>query len=177
MFILNTSSQPLTIVAEKAVGGNMHAPADLFRVLSDLRLKAIYTEVGTFAGTKYNTCIEFFNKDTESRNFVWVQERISEIKLSSTAPANNDIASVVNPDDIEVANGTVVGSVPLPETVVVNFADGQETLAVTWDSGTPSYDGDTAGEYVFEGTITLPDGITNTESLTASVTVTVLEAE
>ncbi len=58
----------------------------------------------------------------------------------------------------------------------VTLDNGSTTdLDVTWDGGTPAYDGDTPGTYNFEGTLTLPDGILNPEDLTAEVDVIVEE--
>lgn len=84
--------------------------------------------------------------------------------VSSTAP----IAS------IDVANGTVLGSVGLPAITTATLSNGSTaSLAVTWDGGTPPYDAAASGTYVFTGTLTLPDGIANPSGVTASVNVIV----
>jgi hypothetical protein len=77
--------------------------------------------------------------------------------------------------DIPVANGTPLGSVSLPATVGVTLSNGDSATAqVTWDGGTPAYDGNTAGTYVFAGTLSgLGGGATNPSGLTATVNVVV----
>ncbi len=68
--------------------------------------------------------------------------------------------------------------VKLPATVEVTLDDTTiADLAVTWDGETPGYDGDTAGTYVFEGTLTLVDGIANTATHKATVNVVVERIE
>ena len=84
------------------------------------------------------------------------------------------ITSVNSLDDINVANGTTLGSIGLPSSVVVTLSDGSTpSLSVVWDGGTPTYDGATAGAYVFSGDLALPSGVTNPSALKASVRVIV----
>jgi alpha-tubulin suppressor-like RCC1 family protein len=84
------------------------------------------------------------------------------------------VFSVINPDDITVDNQTNLAGAGLPPTVQVKMSDGSlPSVEVTWDGGSPAYDGNTAGSYVFTGTLTMPDGVTNPNNLTASVTVIV----
>ncbi len=60
----------------------------------------------------------------------------------------------------------------------MDLSDGTTTsAAVTWDNGTPEYDGDTEGAYVFTGTLGLPDGVTNPSDLKASISVNVKAPE
>jgi hypothetical protein len=75
---------------------------------------------------------------------------------------------------INVGNGTALAAVGLPTSVGVTFSDGTTpTYPVTWDGGTPSYNGSIAGTYTFVGVLTLPTGVTNPNNLTASVQVIV----
>jgi hypothetical protein len=99
-----------------------------------------------------------------------------------TAAANVDVGSptVTAADsiaDIVVANGTSLGDAEaaLPTTVGVRLSNGGSATAdVTWDGGTPVYDGSTAGSYIFTGTLSnLSGGATNPSGLTATVTVVV----
>jgi hypothetical protein len=85
------------------------------------------------------------------------------------------VTAVDSITDISVANGTPLGSVSLPATVGVSLSNGGSATAdVTWDGGTPAYDGNTAGAYNFVGTLSgLPTGVTNPLDLTAAVTVNV----
>jgi hypothetical protein len=61
-----------------------------------------------------------------------------------------DITAVTAIADINVDNATVIGDVPLPETVEVTISSQVKVLLpVVWDDGTPDYDGATAGTYTF----------------------------
>lgn len=89
-------------------------------------------------------------------------------------PVYKNITSVATLADIIVANGTEISSAALPKTIEVTLDDSsKQNLTVTWDGGTPAYDKDTAGEYVFAGTLTLPADVTNTGNLKVSVKVIV----
>jgi len=94
--------------------------------------------------------------------------------VTFTATGTITVTAVANIADIPVDNGTPSGSVPLPSAVGVTLSNGQQpTVGVSWDGGTPTYDGDTAGSYVFAGTLSLPSGVTNPSHLAAKVTVVV----
>lgn len=91
------------------------------------------------------------------------------------SPTIKNIESVETLNNIEVSSGTELSAVGLPVTVVATLDDSStQDLAVTWDGGTPAYDKDTAGEYMFAGTLILPEGITNTDDLEAAVKVIVV---
>lgn len=93
---------------------------------------------------------------------------------ASTSQSLN-ISSVAPISEIDVAYGTDIASVNLPTTITTTLSDAStQNITVAWDNGTPTYDANTAGTYVFSGTLTLPDNITNTNNLTASVNVTIL---
>lgn len=62
----------------------------------------------------------------------------------------------------QIAYGTPMSKLLLPEEVEVLLTNGdQVNLSVTWDKGTPVYDGKIAGSYFFTGEIILPDNVTN----------------
>lgn len=83
-----------------------------------------------------------------------------------------EIKSVAKLDKKKVAYGTAVSELNLPTEVEVTYTDGTTgTASVTWN--TDSYDGNTAGDYTLEGTLSFADNITNPKNLTASVKVTV----
>jgi len=88
-----------------------------------------------------------------------------------------NIASVVEPEPIEVAFGTEFEDIDLPEEVEVVLDDEDETtfaIAVEWDEG--DYDGEEAAIYTLQGELVdLPEGITNEDELEAEIEVTVLE--
>lgn len=79
-------------------------------------------------------------------------------------------------EDISVELGTLVKDIDFPDKVSVNLSDGTGVdLSVSWDDGTPEYDGDVAGQYEFTGEITLTADITNPDNHVAKITVIVLE--
>lgn len=89
---------------------------------------------------------------------------------------NATVASVAAIADISVDNGTAVDKIGLPLTAAVTLVNGTtRELEVTWDGGTPAYDGYTAGTYAFSGNLTMPAGIDFT-GLKASVNVVVKKA-
>ena len=85
-----------------------------------------------------------------------------------------DVASIASISDINVAYGTDLTSVNLPDTVTATMSDkSAKTSPILWDDGTPKYDGNTAGTYVFSGTPVLSGKFTNTKSVKATVNVIV----
>jgi hypothetical protein len=83
------------------------------------------------------------------------------------------VISVPSISNINVPNGTALGAVGLPTSTPVVLSNGTTTLPVTWNGGTPTYNGNASGTYAFTGTLTLPSGVTNPSSTTASVKVVV----
>lgn len=76
--------------------------------------------------------------------------------------------------DITVNNGTSYDEIDLPTRVGIILNNQTTTsVAVTWDNGDPEYNGNLAGTYIFAGTLTMPNGITNPSDLTATVKVIV----
>jgi hypothetical protein len=89
-----------------------------------------------------------------------------------------DITSVEDLSDIEVAFGTPIDNIGLPNQVPVTLEDDSTIdVEVDWDNGTPAYNGEQSGEYTFTGSlVNLPEGVTNTQGLTATIKVIVAEA-
>ena len=74
--------------------------------------------------------------------------------IVTVADPPKEIVSVETLTDITVPNGTAYNLINFPSTVVVTLEDNSTTsVEVYWNSGTPAYDGDTAGTYVFKGTL------------------------
>ena len=98
-----------------------------------------------------------------------------ELEVYSTKEAVLPDITAVNPiDGITVENGTAFTEIGLPETVTVTLNDGTTAeVPVTWSE--EGYDGSAAGEYVLTGVLTVDETMTNSQGLTASVTVTVKE--
>ncbi|MGV2794505.1 hypothetical protein GNF78_14900, partial [Clostridium perfringens] len=86
------------------------------------------------------------------------------------------ISSVESLVDIEVSYGTERLALPLPSTVQVTLSDQSiRNLDVTWDDGSPAYNGNTAEEYMFTGI--LAQDVPNPQGLTAEVKVVVRPSE
>ena len=103
-----------------------------------------------------------------------LQAIIADLTSRIVLLETKEIESVETLTDITVAFGTDLTTLEglLPATVQVDLDDAStETLTVTWD--TTGYDGNTAGTYPLQGTLTLTEGVANTGSHTASVNVIV----
>ena len=85
------------------------------------------------------------------------------------------VTGVTTLSAINVANGTTLVNAGLPSTVQATFSDAStQAIDVTWDGGSPAYNANTAGTYTFRGTLAnLPTGVTNPNSVTATVNVIV----
>ncbi|MDR3593934.1 IPT/TIG domain-containing protein [Clostridium sp.] len=109
----------------------------------------------------------------------WNTPYLTEVNVVFKALTSSSVTvdSVNSLDNITVSNGTDESDIGLPATVDVELSNGATTsAAVTWDNGSPAYDGNTAGTYTFTGTLVLPDGVTNPNNYTASVRVIVQAA-
>ena len=94
------------------------------------------------------------------------------VLFGDTAVVTVDVASVALLEKRSVAYGTAKNALKLPETVEVTLSNNKKVnLSVHWTCD--KYDGNTAGDYTFEGTLLLTDGITNPKSLKAYVVVKV----
>ena len=129
-----------------------------------------------------STTLEFEGLVTDLPLEVPLDDKVSAditIKISGATDLTsvNVIASVETIANIPIVNGTQLADATLPTTVTVTFQDATtEALDVVWDAGTPIYDGDTAGTYVFAGTITLTADDSNPEGVVAAVSLVVAEA-
>ena len=94
-----------------------------------------------------------------------------------------NIASVAEVSDIEVPYGTQLAEIELPDTLLVTFDKGYfgdtvRELPITWDTGTPVFDGMVLGDYQFTGTIQqLPQGVANPNNITATAIISVVKAD
>ena len=94
------------------------------------------------------------------------------VLFGDTAVVTVDVASVALLEQRSVAYGTAKNALKLPETVEVTLSNNKKVnLSVHWTCD--KYDGNTAEDYTFEGTLLLTDGITNPKSLKAYVVVKV----
>ena len=121
----------------------------------------------TFNGTLSNLPFNVTNPNQ-------LTARVS-VTVDSAVAQSQTVVGVVTLSAVTVANGTTQGAIGLPSLVTVNLSGGGNANAnVTWDNGTPTYDGTTAGTYTFGGALSnLPSNVTNPNQVTASVNVTV----
>ncbi|WP_041274695.1 S-layer homology domain-containing protein [Desulforamulus reducens] len=85
------------------------------------------------------------------------------------------VKSVEAINNIIVAYGTPFSDITLPSTVKVTLTkETSESVQVTWDQGTPVYDGSKSGTYEFEGILSIPSGVSNPKGIKAVVKVIVL---
>ncbi|HEY1006032.1 MAG TPA: Ig-like domain-containing protein, partial [Sphingobacteriaceae bacterium] len=85
-----------------------------------------------------------------------------------------DMVSVHEPDTVHVPFGTFFADAlsRLPGTVQVTLDNGQTAqVQVTWSEG--DYQGNSSGPYVLSGTLTVPEGLSNSNVLDGKVTVVV----
>ncbi|MFC5470546.1 Ig-like domain-containing protein [Cohnella suwonensis] len=81
--------------------------------------------------------------------------------------------------EIKVDNGTKLLSVlsGLPTTVQITLSDGTTPIVnVTWNGGTPAYNGYKGGTYAFSGTLSVPGGVSNPSNIQAKANVIVANA-
>lgn len=105
---------------------------------------------------------------------------VTELKVmgvhSEEEPKLKDIVAVGELPTITVDYGTTFEKLNLPKQVYVVLVGEQQPeseVAVTWKAG--NYNGEKADTYTLTGTLEIPETMTNTKNLTASVQVTVKE--
>lgn len=102
------------------------------------------------------------------------QSEFSNLKIKELFTA--DTVTAVAP--IEVAAGTAMDDLNLPDMVKVTLDDGQQVdFPVTWSCDT--YDADKAGSYTFAGTLTVPEELEgrllNAEAIARTTTTVILK--
>ncbi|MCD9024084.1 Ig-like domain-containing protein [Cohnella silvisoli] len=105
-----------------------------------------------------------------------VQAKVNVI-VAAPVPTPVTVTNAFAIADIAVANGTSLLTAGLPTNVQLMLSDNSTpTVNVTWVSGAPEYDGNTAGTYTFSGILELPIGVTNPTNVHASVKVIVAQS-
>ncbi|GAU76799.1 Ig-like domain-containing protein [Fusibacter sp. 3D3] len=98
----------------------------------------------------------------------------ASVNVVVASPVMPTITTMSAINVITVPNGTVLSAVGLPATVSFSLSNSTtSSAAVVWDGGTPPYEGNTAGTYVFAGTIASSSDYLNPNNLKASVNVVV----
>lgn len=102
--------------------------------------------------------------------------KIYEIILTSSQKdaEDVDVASVAALNAVTGETGSTIAALNLPSSVLVTMDNGStRRLGVTWN--TDGLDLSVAGTYRLEGTLTLPAGVTNTNSVKATMSVILTE--
>lgn len=96
------------------------------------------------------------------------------IKANVRVIVRKNITWVDNPVPLSVPYGTPFADIGAPDSVSVKYNDGTTgMLAVIWSPA--GYNGMLEGDYNLLGAVELPDGITNSAGINATVKVTVLQ--
>ena len=105
-----------------------------------------------------------------------------ELDNFTDMPVKNNvlgISSVPSISNVNVGFGTNLSTAKaqLPATVNVSLSDASTTSStITWNDSTPAYNGNVAGSYVFTGTLSTSENVSNPSNLSASATVVVSPA-
>ena len=96
------------------------------------------------------------------------------VELQDVTPETLNIRSVQEFSSQSVPFGTEFSDLGLPETAEVTLSDDSTAeLSVVWNEG--DYDGTEAGTYTLRGSLTLEEGITNTDGVQPSIQIVVGE--
>jgi hypothetical protein len=110
------------------------------------------------------------------------KEELAQIAVTFTVTAKEDtsvkLQSIVAPERITgLPYGTAkdAASLKLPSVVAINTTNGQMNAQVAWDVTSAAYDpaSTNAQNFTVNGTVSLPDGVTNPENISLSVSVNV----
>ncbi|MBP1866519.1 cell wall-binding repeat-containing protein, partial [Clostridium tetanomorphum] len=146
-----------------------------------LELGAKVSVCGVIEGLLKNSIIsdninnKMQQKNTNEFSSLYIPEKVRDGGSSGGSSSSSYLTvSSAIVSDINVANGTILNDIGLPSTVSINLSNNTKTTAaVTWDGGTPAYDGTKAGGYTFTGTIKVPEGVKNTNNVKAIMKVIV----
>lgn len=115
---------------------------------------------------------------------VWGYDANGNNKPDVTEPEETpNLTGIIAPGAITVENGTAIEDMGLPTQVTIQTTKGDMQANVTWDTKNTSYDPSKAEAQTFtlNGTLTLPEGVTNTNSIplmtTISITVNAKDVE
>lgn len=129
-----------------------------------------------------DTSIKVSYAKTGTNNLV-VSGSAIELDNFTNMPIKNNVLRITNIStlsNITVSKGTELSGVmaQLPSSVTLTLSNSTTTSsAVTWDGGTPTYDGNTSGTYMFAGTVATTENVSNSSNLKANVEVIVSEED
>jgi hypothetical protein len=95
-----------------------------------------------------------------------------ELSPAASAVPLISVTSVETFTDMTVKRGTKANELSLPNQVQAMLANNTMIIVpVTWDGGTPPYNGNASGRYTFSGTLDLPSHVINPANHMAAVQV------
>ena len=160
-----------TFVTEKTA--NDLASADFAKLMNENLKNATKTDATAYFRSKnlLTDPIDSMEDKLKDKFLSW-KLTDSRVLFGDKATASVEIESVALLPQQSVAYGTAKDALNLPKTVEVTLSDNtKKTLGVTWSCD--KYDGNTAGDYTFEGTLSLTAGISNPKAKKAYVVVKV----
>ena len=160
-----------TFVTEKTA--NDLASADFAKPMNENLKNATKTDATAYFRSKNLLTDPIASMEDKLKdNFLSWKLTDSRVLFGDKATASVEIESVALLPQQSVAYGTAKDALNLPKTVEVTLSDNtKKTLGVTWSCD--KYDGNTAGDYTFEGTLSLTAGISNPKAKKAYVVVKV----
>ena len=160
-----------TFVTEKTA--NDLASADFAKLMNENLKNATKTDATAYFRSKNLLTDPIASMEDKLKdNFLSWKLTDSRVLFGDKATASVEIESVALLPQQSVAYGTAKDALNLPKTVEVTLSDNtKKTLGVTWSCD--KYDGNTAGDYTFEGTLSLTAGISNPKAKKAYVVVKV----
>ena len=128
-------------------------------------------------GTQTSVALDGLEAGTVYHFRLVTVDAAADTQLSPAGSAQTERWKLERIDPFEpltVHYATPLSDVPLPATATVHLENGDTpSWAVTWDGGTPVYNGTAPATYSFAGTVVPTDGAYNPENIMASITVTV----
>ena len=159
--ISGVASNP-TVTNAVYSGSGVHLTLDNDISYTDTNLKVSYVKTGVNNMSTSGSAIEVDN--------------------FTNLPVKNNVLRVTNisaVSNINIDYGTYLKTVKaqFPATLTLTLSNATTTsAAITWDNGTPVYNGDIAGNYIFTGTIATSENVSNSSNLVASVVVVVSQS-
>jgi hypothetical protein len=119
-----------------------------------------------------------FGALTDSGEEAPVQTVTVSFSVTEKEDTSVKLQSIVSPERITgLAYGTAkdAASLKLPSVVTINTTSGQMNAQVAWDVASSAYDpsSTSAQNFSVNGTVTLPEGVTNPENISLNVSVNV----
>jgi hypothetical protein len=119
-----------------------------------------------------------FGASTDSGEAAPAQTVTVSFSVTEKEDTSVKLQSIVSPERITgLAYGTAkdAASLTLPSVVAINTTNGQMNAQVAWDVASSAYDpsSTSAQNFSVNGTVTLPEGVTNPENISLNVSVNV----